>query len=107
MAQVPELLKIAKMAGLGGVQVRSGLGLQHKASMEQQIAVADARADYEKLRRGSAPDDIAPELFLYAALYENQFFGDMKPVVDEMLRKQPGNGDVKVLAEWVRARIAQ
>ena len=52
----------------------------------------------------AAPDDIAPEFFLYAALHEYPPYDDMKTAVDEMLRKQPGNPDLNALAEWLRTR---
>lgn len=32
---------------------------------------------------------------------------NMKSVVDEMRRKQPGNEDVKALVDWVRTRASR
>ena len=101
IARVPELMQNAK---LGGIQVRGGLTRQQKTSLDQQAAVAEARTTYEQLRKDMPADDITPELYLYAALYEFLLYDDMKAVVEEMLRKQPNNEDVKALAAWVRSR---
>lgn len=104
IARVPELMQIAK---LGGIQVRGGITPAQKASLEQQAAVGEARATYDKMRKESAADDITPELFLYAALHEYLVYDGMKAVVDEMLRKQPDNEDIKALAAWVRTRASR
>jgi hypothetical protein len=103
IAQVPQLVQIAK---LGGIQVR-GMTRAQKASVEQQSAVNEARATYEKLRKDLPADDITPELFLYASLHEYLLYDDMKVAADEMLRKQPDNDQVKALLEWVRSRAAR
>jgi hypothetical protein len=103
IARVPELMQYAK---LGGIQVR-GMTPAQKASLEQQNAVAEARAIYENLRKDAAANDITPELFLYSALHEYLLYDEMKAVVDEMLRKQPDNEDVKALAAWVRSRVSR
>jgi len=107
LVQVPELLQIARIANLGEIQVRGGPAWECKLNLDPQIALGEARAMYETLRRNSAPDDIAPELFPYAALNEYQAYGDMKAVMDEILRKQSRNEDAQVLAEWVRARMSR
>lgn len=104
IARVPELMQIAK---LGGIQVRGGITPAQKASLEQQSAVAEARTTYEKMRKASASDDITPELFLFSALHEYLLYNDMKPIVEEMLRKQPANEEVKTLADWVRGRASR
>jgi hypothetical protein len=52
-------------------------------------------------------DDITPELYLYAALYEHQMYDDMKAVVADMRRKQPESEDVKALEAWVAARASR
>jgi hypothetical protein len=106
LAQVPELLRMAKFAPLGGVTVR-GESKRRRTSLEQQVAVGDARVIYEKLRHDSVAIDIAPELFFFAVLNEFQVYEEMKTLTEEMRRKQPGNEDVKVLAEWVRTLTTQ
>jgi hypothetical protein len=103
MAQVPQLVQIAK---LGGIQVR-GMTVAQKASVEQQSTVGEARAVYEKMRKDMPADDITPELYLYAVLHDYLLYSDMKTVAEEMLRKQPGNDDVKQLLDWVNGRLAR
>jgi hypothetical protein len=103
MAQVPQLVQIAK---LGGIQVR-GMTRTQKASADQQSAVNEARAAYEKMRKEMPADDITPELYLYAVLHDYLLYADMKTVAEEMLRKQPGNEDVKQLLAWVNGRLAR
>jgi hypothetical protein len=104
IARVPELIQSAK---LGGIQVRGGLSRKQEASLEQQTAVREAREIYERMRKDMPADDITPELYLYAVLYDYLLVDDMKAVVDEMLRKQPGNDDVKQLLAWVNSRRGQ
>jgi hypothetical protein len=103
IAQVPQLVQMAK---LGGVQVRSMTRTQ-KASVDQQTALAEARTAYEAMRKDLPADDITPELYLYSALNDYLLYDEMKPVIDEMLRKQPDNEQVKTLATWVRSKATR
>ena len=103
IARVPELMQNAK---LGGIQVRS-LTRRQEASLDQQATVREARDTYERMRKEMPADDITSELYLYAVLHDYLLYEDMKTVVDEMLRKQPGNEDVKALADWVRTRASR
>ena len=101
IARVPDLLLNAK---LGGTQVRGKLTRRQEASLDQQTTVREARETYERMRKDMPADDITSELYLYAVLHEYLLFDDMKTVVEEMLRKQPGNDDVKQLLVWVNSR---
>ena len=103
IAQVPELIQIAKLGRSGGVAVR-GSGRPPRLTAEQQTEVKNAREIYGKLRSQSTPDDITPELYLYSVLQDFLLYDDMKPVVDEMAKRQPVNAEVKELAAWVRSR---
>lgn len=104
MARIPELIQHAK---LGGGQLRGGLTRQQKASLEQQATLAQARVAYDKMRQDMPANDIAPELSLYAALYEFLLYDEMKVLVAEMRRKQPANEDVKALDAWLRSRMSR
>jgi hypothetical protein len=104
MVRIPELIQYAK---LGGTQLRGGPTRKQNANPEQQAALAQARADYETMRQQMPADDIAPELYFYAALYEYLAYGEMKTVVAEMRRKQPGNEDVKALESWLAGRMSR
>jgi hypothetical protein len=104
MARIPELIQYSKF---GGTQLRGGLTRQQKASLDQQATLAQARAAYEKMRQDMPADDITPELYLYAALYEFLVYDEMKVVVAEMRRKQPDNQDVKALDAWLTSRMSR
>ena len=97
IARVPELMQNAR---LGGIQVRSA----QAARRVQDHALDEAKSTYERLRKDLPGDDITPELFLYSALNEYQLYEDMAPIVEEMLRKQPQNDDVKSLESWLKTR---
>ena len=104
IARVPELMQNAK---LGGIQVRGGLTRRQEASLDQQATVREAREIYERMRKEMPTDDITSELYLYAVLHDYLLYEDMKIVIEEMLRKQPGNEDLKALADWVRTRASR
>src|SRR5258706_5798697 len=97
MSRVPELMQNAK---LGGIQVR---GAQSSRQVSPE-ALDEARSTYQKLRGQLPADDITPELFMFSALNDYQLYEDMVPVVNEMMRKQPDNDDVKSLASWLISR---
>jgi hypothetical protein len=101
IGQTPQLVQIAK---LGGIQLR-GMSPPPKAGAGDPPQVSAARATYAKMRADLPVDDIAPELYLYAVLNDYQLYGDMKIVVEEMLRKQPGNEDLHQLLAYVNGRL--
>ena len=104
MARVPELIKSAKF---GGMRVRGLPKHQQTTSLDQKATLKQARADYERMRQEMPGDDIFPELYLYAVLYEYREYVEMKAVVAEMLRKQPNNEDVKALDSWLASRTSR
>lgn len=104
MARIPELIKSAK---LGGTRVRAISKPQEQSSPESRIALAQARSAYETMRQEMPADDITPELYLYAALYEFRLYDEMKVVVEEMRRKQADNQDVKALDSWLSSRMSR
>ncbi len=98
IARIPELMQNAK---LGGIRVRGAAPAAVDAPAQ---SLGQARAIYREMKQALPPDDIAPELYYYAALEEHERYGEMRAVVAEMQRKQPGNEDVDALAEWVRTK---
>jgi len=102
IARVPELLQNAK---LGGVQVRSAAVRSPTRAPEDERQIAEARATYAQMRSQAGADDIAPEVFLYAALSEYAMYPEMKAVVDDMQRRQPGNEHAKSLTAWLETRL--
>jgi hypothetical protein len=103
IAQVPELLQIAKLGRSGGVNVR-GEKTQPRLTAEQQAEVASAKDTYKKMRAQSTPEDITPELYLYSVLQDYLLYSDMRPVVEEMAKRQPASAEVRELVSWVRDR---
>ena len=103
IAQVPELIQIAKLGRSGGVAVR-GAAKAPRLSAEQQAEVKAAKDTYGKLRSQLGADDITPELYLYSVLQDYLLYDDMRPVVDEMSKRQPTSTEVQELAAWVKSR---
>ena len=52
----------------------------------------------------AAADDITPEIYLYSVLQDHLLYNEMKPVVEEMTKRQPANADVAELAAYVKAK---
>ncbi|HEX2566902.1 MAG TPA: hypothetical protein VHL85_08575 [Burkholderiales bacterium] len=103
IAQTPELVAIAKLGRSGGVAVR-GVGGDKRLTPQQQAEVRQARQTYDQLRQSSAADDITPELYLYSVLQDHLLYNDMKPIVAEMQKRQPGNADVAAMADYVKVK---
>ncbi len=103
IAQIPELIQIAKLGRSGGVAVR-GAAKAPRLTTEQQAEVKAAKDTYGKLRNQAGSDDITPELYLYSVLQDYLLYQDMKPVVDEMAKRQPNSAEVQELAAWVKSR---
>ena len=103
ISQVPELVQIAKLGRSGGVNIRGG-GKPPRLTSEQQAEVAAAKNTYKQMRTQSPVEDITPELFLYSVLQEHLLYDDMRPVVEEMAKRQPNSAEVRELASWVKSR---
>lgn len=103
ISQTPELIQIARLGRSGGVAVR-GVNREQRLTPQQQAEVRQARQTYQQLRTSAAADDITPELYLYSVLQDHLLYNDMKPVVEEMAKRQPGNPDVAVMMDYVKAK---
>ena len=103
IAQVPELIQIAKLGRSGGVNVRGG-GKPPRLTAAQQTEVNSAKGIYKTMRAQAQADDITPELYLYSVLQDYLLYDDMKPVVDEMAKRQPASTDVQELVAWVKSK---
>lgn len=106
ISQTHELVQIAKLSRASAPGGR-GPAREQRLTPQQQAEVREARETYAKLRADTPGDDITPELYLYSVLQDNLLYGEMKAVVAEMARRQPGNGDVAVLADYVRLKTEQ
>jgi hypothetical protein len=103
ISQTPELVQIARLGRSGGVAVR-GTSREQRLTPQQQAEVRQAKQTYEQLRKTTAADDITPELYLYSVLQDHLLYAEMKPVVEEMQRRQPGNPDVAIMADYVKVK---
>jgi hypothetical protein len=103
ISQTPELIQIARLGRSGGVAVR-GVEREQRLTPAQQAEVRQARDTYRTLRAGAAPDDITPELYLYSVLQDHLLYDDMKPVVEEMAKRQPQSADVAELRAYVKLK---
>jgi hypothetical protein len=99
ISQAPELFRIAKL----GAAAR-GAARAQRLTPQQQAEVRQARETYDELRKFAPADDITAELYLYSVLQDNLLYHDMRPVVLEMQRRQPGNPDVAVMAQYVKTK---
>lgn len=104
IAQVPNLLQIAKLGRSGGIAVRGG-GRPKGLSAEQEDEVSQARATYTRMRQKASAEDITPEFYFYSVLQDNLLYSEMKLVTDEMLKRQPTNPEAQELAAYVNSRI--
>lgn len=104
IAQVPNLVQIAKLGRSGGIAVRGG-GKPGRLSSEQLAEVSQAKTTYAQMRQKASAEDITPELYYYSVLQDHLLYDDMKMVTDEMLKRQPGNPEALELAAYVKSRI--
>jgi hypothetical protein len=104
IARVPELLQSAR---LGGVTVRGGPRARPPLSAQDEADVAEARATYKQMRATAAPDDVTPELYLISVLQDYSLYDELRPVAQDMRRRQPDNAGVQDLAGWIESRATQ
>lgn len=104
IAQVPNLVQIAKLGRSGGIAVRGG-GKPGRLTSEQQAEVTEAKAVYAQMRQKAQAEDITPELYFYSVLQDHLLYDEMKTVTDEMLKRQPNNPEAQELAAYVKSRI--
>jgi len=104
IAQMPNLVQIAKLGRSGGIAVRGG-GKPGRLSSEQQAEVSQAKANYAQMRNRASAEDITPELYFYSVLQDHLLYGEMKTVTEEMLKRQSNNPDAQELAAYVKSRF--
>ena len=105
ISQTPELIAIARLGSSGGMSGGRGASREQRLTPQQQAEVRQARQTYQDLRKNSAADGVTPELFLYSVLQDHLLYGDMKVVVDEMEKRQPGNPDVAAMRRYVNVKL--
>jgi hypothetical protein len=69
--------------------------------------LAKLDSDYSRLRKEAAADDINPEIFLLAGLFEMREFARIEQTLKELGDSRPGNMEVSVLKALYKKAIAQ
>ena len=104
IAQMANLVQIAKLGQSGGIAVRGG-GKPGRLSSEQQAEISQAKANYAQMRQKASAEDITPEIYFYSVLHDHLLYDEMKTVTDEMLKRQSNNPEAQVLAAYVKSRL--
>lgn len=73
---------------------RSGMILVRSLPM---VELRKLDENYGALRKEAAEDDVTPELYMLAGLHELKLYRDMKPVLEEMRKRQPNNLEVQAV----------
>ncbi len=108
--RIPILLHRAGLSRPGSAQIRGDVeGPSPPLSLtpEEAREIVSARETYRALRQRAGPDDITPELYLLGVLTDYEQYGDMEEVINEALKKQPGDETLQELREWVYGRAFQ
>jgi len=88
------------------MQVPAAAGRMRSIEMgEGGLAKLDSA--YSRLRKDAAADDINPEIFLLAGLFELREFGRVEQALKELSDSHPGNMEIAVLGSLYRRAISQ
>ena len=69
--------------------------------------LAKLDSDYSRLRKEAAPDDINPEIFLLAGLFEMREFDRLEQTLKELSNSQSGNMELAVLGSLYKKAMSQ
>jgi len=75
---------------------RSGMIMVRSLPM---VKMRELDENYAALRKEAAEDDVTPELYLLSGLHELKLYRDMKPVLEDMRKRQPNNPEVQAVYE--------
>ena len=101
ISQTPDLVQIARLSSAATAHPFSR---EQRLTPQQQAEVRQARQIYAKLRADTPADDITPELYFYSVLQDHLLYGEMRALVSDMGRRQPGNRDIGILADYIRLK---
>lgn len=104
---LPEVMarQIAKTPSLGRQENAPAGRLRSIEIAEDGLAKLDS--DYSRLRKSAAADDLNPEIFLLAGLFEMREFGRLEQMLKELNDSRPGNMEVAVLSSLYKKAISQ
>jgi hypothetical protein len=86
--------------------VRAAAGRMRSIEMGEG-GLAKLNSAYSRLRKDAAADDINPEIFLLAGLFELREFGRVEQTLKELSDSRPGNMEVAVLGSLYKKAISQ
>lgn len=101
--QVPSaaLIRLARADDvLADMRTRTGMVVIRSGGLLEQLR--EAESVYREMRAQAADDDVAPELYLVSALYELKLYKDIPEVIEDILRRQPGNPVAMAILENLR-----
>lgn len=104
---LPELMagQIAKTPPMDS-QLRAGAVRQRSIEIVEG-GLTKLDSDYSRLRKDAAADDINPEIFLLAGLFEMREFGRIEQTLKDLSDSRPGNMEITVLKSLYKKAIAQ
>lgn len=109
--RVASLIDSTRLQRSGSITVRGKSQEQQKPvesmplnSSENQV-IEKARARYQAMLKETSDRDITAELYFFSILADYDQFDQMKELIEIMRRKQPGNSQIDLLAEWLNEQI--
>ena len=98
---LPEVIvrQIAKTPGLATQQPAGSVRLRSIAAADTVSRIED---EYARMRQESAADDLNPEIFLLAGMFEARQYDRVDTVLAQMTANHPGNFEVTVLKSLYR-----
>lgn len=81
------------------IDLKNRTGMVFVRSLPTRDRLRELDETYAAMRKDAVDDDVTPELFLLSGLHELRLYRDMKPVLEEMRRRQPDNAEAKVAYE--------
>ncbi len=109
LAGTPLFLPRSSTGVSGGIQTMTPEGLAPAGtpvllSAEAQRQIKEAEGIYQGLSKTAAANDVTPELYLLSVLGKYGQYAEMDKLADIMLRKKPGDQDLKDLKAWVQSK---
>lgn len=100
IGRIPELLQSTRMGGqtVRSYSAKNGSNPISKEEAERMFTAATE--NYNRMRKEFADSDITPELYLFSVMQDIGKFSELKPIAEEMLRRQPTDPEVQKLVVW-------
>jgi hypothetical protein len=69
-----------------------------------QREITNAKAVYQDLKKNAEAGDFTPELYFLGVLADYRKYEEMNKILDDLLRKKPGDPALKAMKEWVKTQ---